>query len=139
MNSLFMQRYEPADIKQSEEGKLRLLFTNLYNLTENFLDQDPDSIANEILTFLESRNHLIRQIDAEFNKCKTKLNGALKPGDLGGEIKEKARRLNSLDQKILSILTEKKQQNIKEMSKIADNRNRRRRFVKARIIDICQE
>jgi hypothetical protein len=61
-----------------------------------------------------------------------------RPGDLDTEIK-KARQLNSLDQKILSILTEKRQENIKEMSKIADNRNRRRRFVKARIVDICQE
>lgn len=139
MNSIFMQRSEPIAIKSPKDNKLKMLFTNLCNLTENFLEQDRETIVREILTFLESRNRMIQQIDAEFNKYNDRSNGQLKPSDLDPEIKEKSRRLNSLDQKILSILAEKRQENIKEMLKIADNKDRRRRFVKARIIDICQE
>ncbi len=139
MNSLFMQRYETVTVKSNEENKLRTLFASLCALTEKYLDQDPENIVGDIMAFLESRNQLIRQIDSEFNKYRNRHSGNLRPGDLNPEIREKARQLNSLDQKILSILTEKRQENIKEMSKIADNRNRRRRFVKARIVDICQE
>jgi len=139
MESLYMQRFEPITSKQAEDKKIKTLFADLCNLTENFLDQDREGILDDILYFLENRNRLIRQIEVECDRLKTKMGENFRPGDLDTEIKTKARQLNLLDQKILSILIEKKQENIKEMAKIADNRNRRRRFVKARIIDICQE
>jgi len=118
------------------------LFRTIFRETSKFLDELDRFSVSRLLALLHNRKEWIDELMLLENRRENL--GADSDQDYKKEVSDILRSLVSIDAKIFDLLKSRKQEIIKDLSKIADNRYRSRKnrslnLGKSKVIDVLQE
>jgi|GEM_PF-1778886 len=118
------------------------LFRNLFRETNQFVNHMDSLSVESVMNLLNSRQEWIEEL--LLLEKKRKLAGSVNDQKIIKEITAIANSLIEIDVKLLDLLRNKKQEIIKDLSKITDKRNKNRKsramhFNNSSIIDIIQD
>jgi hypothetical protein len=118
------------------------LFRNLFRETNQFVNHMDSLSVESVMNLLNSRQEWIEEL--LLLEKKRKLAGSVNDQKIIKEITAIANSLIEIDVKLLDLLRNKKQEIIKDLSKITDKRSKNRkgrtlRYNNSSIIDIIQE
>lgn len=119
------------------------LFRNLFRETNEFVNHLDSVSVESVMTLLNVRQSWIEELLMLESKRKAGVT-RLENQAIRREITSIARSLVAIDAKLLDFLKIKRQEIVKDLSKLADNRNRNRRnrslrYEEPTVIDIVQE
>lgn len=118
------------------------LFRTIFQETSKFLDELDRFSVSRLLTLLHNRKEWIDELMLLENRRENL--GADSDQNYKKEVSDILRSLVSIDARIFDLLKSRKQEIIKDLSKIADNRYRSRKnrslnLGKSKVIDVLQE